>query len=312
VGELRAVDLFAGWGGFTEGAEQAGARVVWAANHWPLAVRAHAANHPHVEHACQDLRQADWTALPAFDLLLASPACQGHSSAARGPRKASAHVRGHHDALRSTAWAVIDCAEQCRPRAIVVENVPDFASWALFDLWCEALQRLGYDVERRTIRASHHGVPQRRDRLFLFGTLDGRRVPELSRAPEPAFGPCIEWDAPAAWRSVVARRAVRVRVERSRPRHGSRFITQHTRDHMGVGLHEPIRTITTKDQWAVVDGDRYRSLTVRETARAMGFRDSYAWPSSATRKDAIRGLGNAVCPPVARAAVAAVMEALGG
>lgn len=81
---------------------------------------------------------------------------------------------------------------------------------------------------------------------------------------------------------------------------------------MGVGLHEPIRTITTKDQWAVVDGDRYRPLTVRETARAMGFRDSYSWPSSATRKDAIRGLGNAVCPPVARAAVAAVMEAIGG
>lgn len=35
---MRAVDLFAGWGGFTCAAEQAGVSVVWAANHWPLAV----------------------------------------------------------------------------------------------------------------------------------------------------------------------------------------------------------------------------------------------------------------------------------
>lgn len=31
---MNAVDLFAGLGGFSEGAEQAGCRVVWAGNHW--------------------------------------------------------------------------------------------------------------------------------------------------------------------------------------------------------------------------------------------------------------------------------------
>jgi hypothetical protein len=38
---MRCIDLFAGAGGFTEGARLAGARVVWAANHWPLAVQYH-------------------------------------------------------------------------------------------------------------------------------------------------------------------------------------------------------------------------------------------------------------------------------
>lgn len=117
---IRAIDLFAGWGGFTLGAELAGVRVVWAANHWPRAVEVHAANHPGVEHVCQDLRQADWTALPAFDLLLGGPACQGHSEAGQ-PARARGHV---HDAERATAWAVVDCAEATSPRAIVVENVP--------------------------------------------------------------------------------------------------------------------------------------------------------------------------------------------
>ena len=50
----RAVDLFAGWGGFTEGAERVpGVDVLWAANHWPLAVEAHALNHPGTAHSCQ-------------------------------------------------------------------------------------------------------------------------------------------------------------------------------------------------------------------------------------------------------------------
>jgi len=34
---MRAIDLFAGAGGFSTGAAMAGARVVWAANHWPTA-----------------------------------------------------------------------------------------------------------------------------------------------------------------------------------------------------------------------------------------------------------------------------------
>ena len=56
----------------------AGCSVVYAANHWPLAVEWHAANHPGTDHACQDLQQADFTALPDHDVLLASPSCQGH------------------------------------------------------------------------------------------------------------------------------------------------------------------------------------------------------------------------------------------
>ncbi len=97
---MRAIDLFAGIGGFSEGARQANIDVVWAANHWELAVQYHSANHPHTEHVCQDLHQAAWDQCPKHDILLASPACQGHTHA-RGKEKP------HHDAQRSTAWAVV-------------------------------------------------------------------------------------------------------------------------------------------------------------------------------------------------------------
>ena len=110
----RVVDLFAGWGGFTEGAEMAGANVVFAANHWPLAVKAHALNHPATAHACQDLRALDWSSLPEHDIMLAAPACQTHSQASQ-PQRAAALSAGrkvtNHDALRETAHAVLDAAE---------------------------------------------------------------------------------------------------------------------------------------------------------------------------------------------------------
>jgi DNA (cytosine-5)-methyltransferase 1 len=67
---MNAIDLFAGLGGFTEGAEMAGVRVVWAANHWRAAVDMHSANHPDTEHACQDLHQTDWSQVPAHDLMM--------------------------------------------------------------------------------------------------------------------------------------------------------------------------------------------------------------------------------------------------
>lgn len=78
---MKAIDLFAGAGGFSTGAVMAGCSVVWAANHWPAAVAVHADNHPDTVHTCQDLQQADWTRVPAHDLLMASPACRGHSRA---------------------------------------------------------------------------------------------------------------------------------------------------------------------------------------------------------------------------------------
>ena len=141
--------------------------------------------------------------------------------------------------------------------------------------------------------------------------MPGVRVPNLTEEAEPAFGPCIEWESPAPWTLVAdGTPKVRERIERSRPRHGARFLSQHTRDHMGVSLSESIRTITGGDQWIIVDGDRYRPLTIRENARAMGFRDSYSWPKSASRGETILGLGNAVCPPLAEKVVGAIMAAL--
>lgn len=303
---MNAVDLFAGAGGFSEGATAAGARVVWAANHWPTAVQWHAANHPDTEHACQDLQQADFREAPQHDLLLASPACQGHSRA-RGAEKP------HHDALRATAWAVVTCAEVHRPAVALVENVPEFAEWALYPAWCAAMHALGYALAPMVIDAADHGVPQHRRRLFIACTRSKHPVqlnlPQRQHAPAASV---IDFNA-GRWAPVAsASRAAKTlqRVDSGRERFGDRFVMPYYGSGSGLtgrSLERPLGTITTRARWAVVDGDRMRMLTNDESRAAMGFRAGYRLPEATTQ--ALHLLGNAVCPPVAADLVMALRKA---
>lgn len=301
---MRAIDLFAGAGGFSTGATMAGVQVVWAANHWPAAVQVHANNHPATQHVCQDLQQADWTQVPVHDLLMASPACQGHSRA-RGKERA------HHDAQRSTAWAVVSAAECHRPELVLVENVPEFAKWALFPAWCSAMGALGYALSPMIVDAADHGVAQHRRRLFVVGTRSKYPI-QLSLPQREHVGSAQiidfntgRWSAinkPGRSKSTLAR------IHEGRKAHGDRFLTAYYGSETGGrSLSRPVGTITTRDRWAVIDGDCMRMLSVDECRKAMGFPASYQLPERA--KEAMHMLGNAVCPPVARDLINAIREA---
>ncbi|WNL48593.1 DNA cytosine methyltransferase (plasmid) [Dyella sp. BiH032] len=300
---MRAVDLFAGAGGFTVAAELAGAQVVWAANHWPEAVRTHEANHPETQHVCQDLRQADWTAVPAHDLLLASPACQGHSPA-RGKE------RPHHDATRATAFAIIDALDCHMPKAALIENVPAMMNWRLFNAWCGALNDLGYAVAPHVVDAADHGVPQHRERLMIVATRSKHPL-QLHFDPKPHVpassfirfdqGDWTPVDRPGRAPSTLER------VLNGRKSYGERFLMPYYGSGSGKtgrSLARPIGTITTRDRWAVVDGGRMRMLSKDENRAAMSFPTDYRLP--AQHKLAVHMLGNAVPPLMAQDFIAAV------
>ena len=301
---MRCIDLFAGLGGFSEGATMAGCNVVWAANHWDDAVRVHASNHPETQHLCQDLHQADWSLVPQHDVLMASPACQGHT-------RARGKDRPHHDACRSTAWAVVSALEYHRTAVAVVENVPEFTSWTLYPAWCEALRALGYSVSDMVIDAADHGVPQNRLRVFILLARSRAKLRiSLPRMEGTTAASIIDFDS-GNWSAINKpgrSPATLSRIKNGRAKHGERFLTAYYGNEKGGrALNRPIGTITTRDRWAVINGNRMRMLSVPEAAKAMGFRNSYRLPSR--KRDAMHMLGNAVCPPVARDILSAVQSA---
>lgn len=301
---MKGIDLFAGAGGFSTGATMAGVQVVWAANHWQAAVDVHSRNHPETQHACQDLQQTDWRTVPAHDLLMASPACQGHSRA-RGKELP------HHDALRSTAWAVVSAAECHQPASFIVENVPEFAKWALYPAWCHAMHVLGYAMSPMILDAADHGVAQHRRRLFIVGTRSKHPVQlALPRREFVGSAQIIDFDA-GRWSKIDKpgrSLATLSRIHSGRNAHGARFVTAYYGNEPGGrSLSRPLGTITTRDRWAVIDGDRMRMLSVDECRKAMGFPSSYQLPERA--KDAMHMLGNAVVPMVARDVIQALRVA---
>lgn len=305
---MKAIDLFAGLGGFSAGAEMAGVDVVWAGNHWPAAVAIHAANHPSAEHACQDLQQTNWRDVPAHDIMLASPCCQGHSRA-----RGKANGNPQHDASRSTAWAPVSALEYHRPHFAVIENVVDLAQWALYPAWCAALTALGYAMTPMIVDAADHGVPQHRERLFIALVLGKHpleiELPRREHVPASSF---IDFGA-GNWQPIEKPgRAPSTlnRVRAGRASFGDRFIMPYYGGGSGLAgrsLSRPAGTITTRDRWGIVDGDRTRMMSANECRAAMGFPAGHILPPKHT--DAVHMLGNAVAPPAARDVLTAMLEA---
>jgi DNA (cytosine-5)-methyltransferase 1 len=304
---MNAIDLFAGLGGWSTGAEQAGCRVLWAANHWKDAVDWHRANHPDTLHVCQDLHQADWAQVPAHDLLLASPCCQGHSKA-RG--KTSGDPQ--HDASRSTAWAVVEALEFHQTPAAIVENVPEFMRWPLYPAWTAAMQALGYAMAPHIVNCADLGVPQERMRLFIVCTRSATplilKLPHLEHVPASSF---INFSA-GRWSPIEKPRRAAATLERvanGRAVHGSRFVmSYYGNTRTGRSIERPIGTITTRDRWAVVDGDRMRMLMAEENLLAMSFPPNILRPNN--HRLTVHMAGNAVPPLAAKRIIQALMKAM--
>ena len=316
---MKGVGLFAGAGGFEVAAEQAGIEVIYAANHWPLAVAVHAANHPSAEHSCQDVTMLDFNTLDPFDFLFAGVACQGHSRGGRQGRKSSKKVEADHAKLRATAWCVVKCLEICRPRFFIVENVPEFLDWTLLDPWLACLRKLGYAVTTQVLCASRWGVGQRRSRMFVVGVHEGPHVavqdPDVEETGvAQIFDPAAkDWKRISDMRKTTSKsgyKTAREKAEYANERLGGELgWGQHTNyGAWGLPLSTPCPTLTTcpAHMWWVRDG-YYRLWTRGELAAAQSFPASYDF-LDANKKDEARLIGNAVPPKLAEGVIREVLR----
>lgn len=193
-GEL-IVDNFAGGGGASTGIELALGRCVdLAINHDPEALAMHEINHPQTKHLPENIWAVDPVAVThgrPVGLLWLSPDCK-HFSKAKGGKPREKKIRGL--ALIGLNWVRLK-----RPRVMILENVEEFQTWGplladgtlnprakgqTFRAYVGWLQRRGYQVEWRELRACDYGAPTIRKRLFLIARCDGVPI----TWPEPTHG----------------------------------------------------------------------------------------------------------------------------
>lgn len=284
------VDSFAGGGGASLGIQWAlGRSPDIAINHDKEAIALHAANHPDSLHLAEDVWKVDPVEACGgrpVGLMWLSPDCK-HFSKAKGGKPVSKKIRG-------LAWVAIRWAKAVKPRVIVLENVEEFQTWGpviretnrpcperkgeTFRAFVRRLERLGYDVQWREMRACDYGAPTIRKRLFLVARCDGQPIvwPKPTHGkgrPKPwrTAAECIDWDIPChsifltkdEGRSVGVKRPLADATMRRIARGVVKFVINNPRPFIvGVGgrqgqspersVDQPYQTITSKADSAIV------------------------------------------------------------
>ena len=321
---VRTLDLFCGGGGSSWGAREAGAEIVAGIDAWDFATRTFALNFPAAKaitqriSECSQLDSLD--RLGAIDLILASPECRNHSCA-RGARE-------RDEVSRQTALHVLRYVRHFQPRWVVLENVVHIRSWHGYQELLDALGgELGYNVDAQALDATDFGVPQSRRRLFIICDRE-QTVSPVSKPYKNTrqnagdiLDPLGTWPAGPLYKERRAERTLK-RANRAMTElgHGVPFLLVYYGSDGSGGwqaLDRSLRTVTTLDRFGLVgwqgEMPTLRMLQVPELIRAMGFHGAANVKlAPGSRRNRIKVLGNAVCPPVMEAIIRTITNNLQG
>jgi site-specific DNA-cytosine methylase len=170
---MRHASFFSGVGGLDLGFERAGIHTVSVCEIDKYASAVLAERFPEAPNL-GSITEVEANDIPEADIWSGGFPCQDLSVA--GKRAGFAGKRS------SLAFTFLDLVEQRRPRWIVLENVPGLFSsnkGADFGRLLYEMEQLGYGVAWRTLDARYFGVPQRRRRVFLVGSLGSDRAGEV-------------------------------------------------------------------------------------------------------------------------------------
>jgi DNA (cytosine-5)-methyltransferase 1 len=166
------------------GLEAAGMRVVFGADFDPDALETHA-HHFGGMAVDWDLGDPDRVAevgsiLRAvnIDVLAGGPPCQPFSKAGRSRMRYLVQhgLREPHDKRRDLWESYLEIVRVAKPRAVIMENVPDMALDREMFILRSIVRRLedwGYSVQERVVDTYRYGVPQFRQRLILVALAGG-------------------------------------------------------------------------------------------------------------------------------------------
>lgn len=302
-------DVFAGVGGFHQGMASQGAVCVGAVEIDPAARATYLANYGTGFPFFEDARTLDAKALPDFDILCGGFPCQSFSIAGDG--------EGYLAAGKGELFFdLVRIAKAKRPKQIILENVPAFATHdggRTCEKALNALAEIGYDVSVQALDSSKFGVPQQRERLFIVGI----RLDIAASGAAPFFFPEGTDDTKVVEdilesRVTTGRCATKMKRQRSNPTERAERPVQigqiDDRNAQGYRVYSPKgKGITLCAQSGGPGGQtglyliagKPRKLTPRECARMQGFPDSFQ-PHPSTFH-ARKQFGNSVAVPVVAA-----------
>jgi DNA (cytosine-5)-methyltransferase 1 len=176
---IKFIDLFAGLGGIRLGLELAlkdlniEGKCVFTSEIKNHAIKVYKENFIG-EEVYGDITKILPKEIPDFDILLAGFPCQPFSSA--GSRKGFLDTRG------TLFFNIQEILREKKPKAFLLENVEGLVTHDRVDknnkigrtleTILKSLNELGYNVTWKLIDSSNHGIPQKRKRIYIVGSLN--------------------------------------------------------------------------------------------------------------------------------------------
>lgn len=130
-----------------------------------------------------DISTINWYKVPDFDLFTYSSPCQDWSNA--GLQRGGAEGSGTRSSL---LWECRRAIRAKKPKYLMLENVKALVSkkfLPFFLQWCYELEEFGYRNYWQVLNAKDYGVPQNRERVFLWSIREDVETPSPYIFPEP-------------------------------------------------------------------------------------------------------------------------------
>lgn len=187
---VKFIDLFAGIGGFHLAFHNQGAECVFASEWDPEARKTYEHNFKEISPTlfsegkfAGDITKVEKASIPDFDILTGGFPCQPFSQA--GLKKGFEDIRG------TLFFDIAEIIRVKQPQAFFLENVRHLHNHdqgRTFRTIKRVLtDELGYSFQEFIVKASDHGLPQLRPRLFMIGFRDNSLRIDKPEHKELAF-----------------------------------------------------------------------------------------------------------------------------
>lgn len=248
----------------------------------------------------RDIKKLKSKEIPAHDILTGGFPCQSFSVVAQNPKRL-----GYKDDKGKLFFEMCRILRDKKPSVFVGENVKGILSankGEAFPLIIKEFTDAGYHIKYKILNASHYGVPQKRERVFIVG-FRNRKAYERFEFPSPTtnknpvpISTIVMPEKDVEEKFYFSDRAVKGMNRTKHAKNMNKGRAQKLSEPCNtVGAHLAKVSLNSTDPVLLI-GHRYRMFTPREVARIQSFPDSFTLSGSRTTN--YKALGNAVAPVV--------------
>lgn len=308
------IDLFAGIGAFHLALESFGATCVFASE-WDVGAQTvYKDNFGIKPHG--DITKIVESDIPKHHIVCAGFPCQ--------PFSISGKQNGFQDTRGTLFFDVARIIKYHTPKIVLLENVKNFAhhdGGKTLKVVENTLQNMGYKVYHKVLNASHFGIPQNRERIYIIAIRNDIHHQDFI-CPTPPHTPVSLMDCMGDAQGAIANATITKPMDWKslHPRENSpqnKPIRMGTYNNGGQGerVYSPMGHAVTLSAYGggigaktgmYKVGDTVRKLTPRECARVSGFPETFKIAQNTNT--AYKQFGNTIVVDVLQYIIVALIE----